>query len=230
MQVPYDRQTNAPKYGRAGRVAGFGLIILAATTGGWLACQPGSLDCLEPECSDWKPKGTGGAAAGSGGTSGGMGGGMAGMGGGTPGGMGGGMAGPMPTAATPVPGCQAYPTLGDMDKFFMKSCGTSNLCHGKGAVWGELTTNVWMAALNRKAILTCGNAPLIDPVTPANSLIVVKTKDAVPKCPNGNAQIGTAMPPPDASQVVPAGAMKIPPLTPAEKACLDTFARVAAGK
>jgi hypothetical protein len=243
MHIPGDRHANAPANRRSGQVAAVGLTLLVAAAGGWLACQPGALDCEESDCSDWqRVSAAGGAAAGSGGMAGrgggtagmggsmaGTGGGMAGMGGGGRGGMGGGAPAGPPTAATPVPGCAAYPTLGDMDKLFTKSCAQTNACHGKGAPWTELLANVWMTAPTAKAKLTCGSAPLIDMASPDKSLILLKTKDAMPKCANGSAA-GTIMPPLDKDQALPAGAMKVPPLTAAEKTCIENFVKAAAGK
>ncbi len=217
--VPRDGRSAVRRVG-VGVGAGVGLIF--ATT--WLSCSPGTLapefDCGKPNCGidpGGAPQPTGG---GMGGGMGGTSGGMAGRGGG-----GGGGAAVAVNANTPLTKCPKYPTLGKMDDFFAMRCGTATLCHATGAPWTDLKMPaVWMRLLDKKPVVSCDMGKIIDKATPANSIMLAKTKQMMPVCPpNTGTVIGTVMPPLNNTE-------KQPPLTAEEVACIENFVTAAAGK
>ncbi len=218
--------------GRAGRMVGgvavLGLVFASATL--IFSCAPGNLDCvsLGKLCTDpAMPDDDGGAGTGAAGTGGKAGAGAAGSaGGGGTGGMAGtGGTGVTASAATVVTGCTRFPTLGDMDKFFGMRCGTTSACHGTGAPWSDLKMpDVWKRMLNAAPKLTCvASAKIIDKTTPANSLLLVKAKQATPMC-QGGGEAGTQMPPPGNTMMIAT------PLPADELDCLTAFVNAAAGK
>src|SRR5688572_21013736 len=155
-------------------VAGVGTAMGAVLFAGLLlSCQPGKLPCDDPA---WKEvcESDGGpvVVAGNGGNSGGQGGNSGGQGGG-----GGGV-----TAATTID-CSAYPTLGDMDKFFAMRCGAASNCHTMPMPWTDMrTAGIFERLKNQPTQFACKPAKLIDGTTWTNSMIWVKTK-GMPTCP-----------------------------------------------
>lgn len=205
-----------------------------------LGCQAGALpDCdTDEECKMMYVKSAGGKggaggmapAEGMGGmTPAGMGGKPAGMGGSRSPDMGGG-GGVTLTASTPVKNCAAYPTLGEMDKLFVKSCGVDTFCHLAKIPYGDLKTgDIWNRMKDIKPALACADGKMVDSQNVANSILLVKIKQAVPACPPmAGKDPGTIMPPLMKDQI--ASKTKVMPLTPAEIACFEGFANAVAGK
>ena len=197
------------------RVAGVGTAVGAVVIGSMLGlgCQPGTLPC---DKEDWKTicAGDGGVTPANGGSTGSGGssptGGSGGGGGGAPdGGSSGGV-----TAATTITGCTAYPTLGDMDKFFGMRCGINASCHGAATFGNFKMANFWMMAMTAKAKVVCPGTPLADPADYTKGAIWLKTQ-ATPMCADGTAA-GGPMPMTEAGKD-PA------PLTADEKTCLTGF-------
>ncbi len=220
MQTSDERSKSlSPGLGRAPRMVGgvavIGLIFLSTTS--WLSCAPGKLDCSEfPNlCAGGGGGGdTADAAAGSGGAGA--------KDSGAAGGGGGGGGGTTPTAATPV-NCTKYPTLGDMDKFFALRCATTGACHGASSPWTDMKApDFWKKMLDAPAKFTCMGKKIIDKTTPANSLILLKTKNMKPMCPGGGD--GMAQMPTVNDQMIPT------PLPADEITCLENFVNAAAGK
>ncbi|HEY0705684.1 MAG TPA: hypothetical protein VGG33_02750 [Polyangia bacterium] len=179
------------------------------------SCQPGTLPC--DSSPEWEA-----ICGGSGGTSGGGGssgsGGGGGMGGTTPPGNGG-MTGTGVTAATAVMNCSAFPTLGEMDKFFAMRCGEGITCHSGGAFGDFKAPEVWKRLVGSPSKLAtpCTGSPLIDGKDYTKGLFWIRTQ-AEPKCPDGKSA-GSRMP--SAPQMA---------LNDSEAACLKSFLQVVAGQ
>jgi hypothetical protein len=200
----------------------FGFATAAAVIQG---CKPGTI-CDNPEYQGPCEMPTGGTSGSGGGGTG---------GGGTGGRDGGGMEAMAPAASTPVPDCPTeYNTLGKMDNFFAMRCGHENACHAMtgGNVWSDMKMpNVSGRFFNTPTKNVClsqaaADRRMLNADDWQAGMMLVKTRDAMPKCKNGMTA-GTIMPPPEAMQ---AAAMKQPPLTDAEKKCLESWIRVASGK
>jgi hypothetical protein len=168
------------------RVAGMGLavgLLFAASVAG-TSCSPGTLP------PDFQPVVGSGGTAPTGGT-----GGTSGSGGGNPTGGMGGMAGSV-TRDTKVASCSKFKTLGESDDYLKMRCGAGKgACHSTGAVWTNMDgPDTWKTFLMKNATLSCGGAKLIDSADWMNSLIVIKTSQAMPKCPGAQAIPGDLMP------------------------------------
>jgi hypothetical protein len=197
----------------------FGFATAAAVIQG---CAPGKI-CDNPEYQiqcEMRTGGSGGGGTGGGGTGG--------------GGSGGGGGTAALSASTAVPECPTeFNTLGKMDNFFAMRCGHEGPCHTSpgSAVWSDLKMpNVYSRMLDAPTKGTCigmSENKIIDKADWQKSLMLVKTRDAMPKCKNGSTA-GAVMPLPLAMQSNVT--MKQDPLTDAEKRCLENFVRVAAGK
>jgi hypothetical protein len=211
---------------------GLALVVSAMAATVIQGCAPGKI-CDKPEYEAQCAMPTGGT--GGGGTGGSGGGGSGGSGGGGAGGNrdGGGTdaGGPNVSASTALADCTEYNTLGKMDEFFGKRCGHETGCHtmAGATVWSDLKmANVFSRFANTSTKGTCigqTENKMLDMADWQKSMILVKTRDAMPKCKNGTAA-GTIMPAPEAMQ---AASMKQPPLTDAEKKCIENFVRVATG-
>jgi hypothetical protein len=203
--------------GRLAGVAGMGVLatsILFATSS-WLSCSPGVLDCDSVSAQAC------GNAAGAGGTP------------GTGGTGGGGGAGPTITLATPISGC-ALPgitNVGEFEtKFIAVRCGKA-ACHSTPPTFAPdmAAPEIFKRLYNKTVVYaatTCNKTTdkYIDPAgDPANSFLVVKVRDTMPKCPSGTAgglqMPFNEMPGPNAG-----------PLNEMEKACVVAYAKAVAGK
>lgn len=134
------------------------------------------------------------------------------------------------SAATPVKGCTAYPTVGDMDKLFVKTCGDDSSCHKAKIPYGDLkTADIWKRMKDVTPALVCTDGKLIDSQKPEASILLMKLKQPVPACPPGTGkEAGLTMPPMLKDQLQ---ATKYPALTPDELKCLEGFvAAIAAAK
>jgi hypothetical protein len=202
---------------------GIGLLLFGCTAAAVVVqgCQPGKL-CDKEEytelCDNPQLGGTGGGGTGGGGTGGGGAGGNR---------DGGGMEMAAVNASTPVPDCPEYNTLGGMDEFFGKRCGHETACHTMAGAnaWSDLKMpNIYSRMLNTAPKFACIPDRMLDPADWQKSVLLVKSRDAMPKCKNGSTAGTTAMPPPLAAQ---GSTVKQDPLTDAEKKCLENFVRVA---
>jgi hypothetical protein len=172
------------------------------------ACAPPDLPCTKDDT--WKAicKETPvDSVRGAGGTSG---------SGGSPSGSGGAMAmdayPPGPTAKTAVADCPAYPTLGDMDKFFQNRCANTGACHPSPQLFGDYKSpNVWERVTTMKTIGACGGSFFADPSGDHTKGVIWAKTQEKPTCPNG-ASAGTRMPNPPAMA-----------LDAAEMKCLENF-------
>jgi hypothetical protein len=216
------------------RVAGVGTALGAVIVGSvmWFGgCQPGQLPC---DKDDWKAictttsnpssgSSTGGNSGNSGGSSGSNSGGSA--GGSNSGGSNGGNADAMPPATggkpnadTKVEGCGDYKTLGQMDTFFEKKCGSGTACHQANSVFGEFKGNkMWERGQTTKTKFDCMGTLLIDPSDATKGAFFLKI--------NGDAKCGGAplkMPPPNATPDQQ--------LSGDEKTCLENYLKAIAGK
>ena len=208
------------------RVAGVGTAVGAVILGSvmWLGCQPGQLPC---EKDDWKAICTTTSNMGQGSSSGGTGGSSGGNTGGSSGGSTGGSSGAdaaappatggKPNADTEVKGCGDYKTLGQMDMFFEKKCGSGTACHQANSVFGEFKGNkMWERGQTTKTKFDCMGTLLIDPTEAGKGAFFLKI--------NGDAKCGgplLKMPPPSA-----------PPdqqISGDEKTCLENYLKVIAG-
>jgi hypothetical protein len=230
-----DRIERRPAQSRRVRLVGGGAAFLfaAASGAGWLACQPGALDCAEEpgDCSEYRPAGVtagGGGASGSGGTGrGGSSGSGGAMGGSSGSGGAAGSAGPTvtPMATTMVKACPKFATLKAADDFFKMRCGINAGCHATGAPWSDFSMpDVWMRMADAKPKFACTMGKMIDKANPANSLMLIKAKNMMPKCPAGTgSNEGTVMPP-------PGNVEKQPALTVEEVTCIENFVMAASGR
>jgi hypothetical protein len=234
MQTAANRKSQGPMTNRVNRMVGVGMALgfIALGSVSAISCNPGAL----PECPqegddrdriDCWGGGDGGPAGGAGG--GGAGGSTGGSGGMTAMGGAGGGTGMMVSATTAVAGCDKFNTLGGADAFFKMRCGTGTSCHPVGLkdIWQDFeSANAFSRLLNRDAKVTCiaGKGKIIDGTDHTKSILLLKTKDAMPKCADG-ATAGELMPPQSMS---PMG--MYPALSAAEKTCIENFVKAAAGK
>ncbi len=142
------------------------------------------------------------------------------------------------SAATVVKKCDTYPTVGDMDRLFAKSCGvgTNSSCHQVKGVYGDFkTADIWKRVKDVKTALTCidgDKAKMVDSQNVANSMLLVKIKQATPVCPTGTgmgkaSEAGNIMPPLPKDQL----GVSVPALTPDELTCIEGFVNaIAAAK
>jgi hypothetical protein len=207
------------------RVAGVGTAVGAVILGSvmWLGCQPGQLPC---DKDDWKAicTTTSNMSSGSS-TGGGTGSNTGGTSGGSTGGSNGGgadaaappAAGGKPNADTKVEGCGDYKTLGQMDTFFEKKCGSGTVCHQANSVFGEFKGNkMWERGQTTKTKFDCMGTLLIDPSEAGKGAFFLKI--------NGDAKCGGVplkMPPPTATADQQ--------LSGDEKTCLENYLKAIAG-
>jgi hypothetical protein len=128
-----------------------------------------------------------------------------------------------PTRDTPLPDCPAYPTLGAMDGFFDRRCsGLANpLCHGQASQWTNLARpDLFSLLLDKEPNTDCLGSRLINSVSPLQSLLYIKSAQAMPVCPEGRSLPGTIMPPPPATAFADRA---YPPLTQQEVLCVEQF-------
>jgi hypothetical protein len=209
------------RLGTRGAVAGLVVSGVLVAMGG---CQPGALPCDKDQ--EWAaickgdasviPGSGGGSGSGSGGSSGASGG--AGNGSGGAAGSGGGV-----TAATALPNCSKYKTLGGMDEFFGMRCAASPACHdgAGGGAWTNLKmADVWMRLKDVKAKFSCRDDMVIDSKTWDKSVVWRKTHMPV-MCAGPNPAM-SVMPP-------PAIEPKMPMITTDEENCLKDFLQKIAG-
>jgi hypothetical protein len=206
------------KHASQQRTAGVGMAVGALIFGTvlWSSCQPGELPCNEEQ---WKgiceqaAGGAGGSAAppsqpapGAGGATG---------------------APPPPAAAisasTPVMDCAMWPTLGDMDKFFLMRCGVNATCHGTGALWTDMQKQgAWERFKTDKAKVSCMGGQLANTANWRDSVLWTKTQSPA-ACPGGSGSAGLTMPPQMTYEP------KLPVLSPAESKCLEGFLKAISG-
>lgn len=206
-------------FGSLSSVRTLGLVGALALGGAasLAAClSPGKLDCEEVDCGG----GTGGDQQGGtgGGNSGGSGGGGSGGAGGNAGGAGGGNAGGV-TAETAIMGCDAANTVGKFETdILVAKCATMTACHKKGTVFGDYSSpEAWKRFIDKPGS-SYTKCKLADPADVTKSLLLIKVKEAMPKCAGEDA--GSQMPPATA-------AVK---LTTAEAACFDGYVKAITGK
>jgi hypothetical protein len=207
------------KHASQQRTAGGGMAVGVLIFGSvfWLSCQPGELPCDQDQ---WQAICAGQTAGGAGGST-------------TPppaAAPGGGGAAPPSaappaavTATTAVMDCAMWPTLGDMDKFFLMRCGVSASCHGTGALWTDMQKQgVWERFKTDKAKVSCMGSQLANPTSWSDSVIWRKTQSPA-MCPGGSGSAGLTMPPQMTYEP------KMPALSQAELKCLEGFLKAISG-
>ena len=126
-----------------------------------------------------------------------------------------------PTRDTPVANCAAYPTLGAMSGFLERRCGVAVACHAQASPWTTLEgPDLFATLLDVRPKFDCMRSLLIDSVNPLDSLLYIKSAEAIPICPDGSSGM-LQMPPQQLSPVQPL-------LTAEELVCLEQFVRAAA--
>jgi hypothetical protein len=120
--------------------------------------------------------------------------------------------------------CAMWPTLGDMDKFFLMRCGLNSTCHGTGALWTDMQKQgAWERFKTDKAKVSCMGGQLANPTNWQDSVLWTKTQSPA-SCPGGTGSAGLTMPPQMTYEP------KTMALSPAELKCLEGYLKAIGGK
>jgi hypothetical protein len=122
------------------------------------------------------------------------------------------------TAATPIAGCRAYRTVGEMDQFFAARCSGGPACHSHAIPFGDLKSpDVYARVADKPTIVNCTKAAKwADTSNWSKSVLWLKSLD-MPVCPDGTPG-GLSMPSEPSTR-----------LDAEELACLEGFLKALSG-